>query len=398
MSQRLIDLNPDLKRLRDEGYHVEIVAGHLVIREVPYLTASGEVRRGVLVSELEMNGEKTTTPRNHVALWAGECPCDNNGKQLNRVVNSASRKVIDDSLTVDFLLSSKHRDRAYHDYHEKMTRYIDIFESYAQAIASVTSKTFPPIRTDETESVFWYLDTASSRAGITSVSRYLALPAIAIIGVGGTGSYVLDFVSKTPAREIHLFDADRFANHNAFRSPGAASLEDLDARPFKVDYFAQHYSRMHRHIVPHRYYIDQTNVSELYGMTFVFICLDKGGPKDTIVKALTNHGIPFVDVGMGLQLDSNGRIGGQVRSTTSSSELRDHIIEKRRISFGEPAGENEYGSNIQIAELNALNAALAVIKWKKLFGFYRDLEHEHYSVYDIDGNCVTNDDRACGAL
>ena len=40
-----------------------------------------------------------------------------------------------------------------------------------------------------------------------------------------------------------------------------------------------------------------------------------------------------------------------------------------------------YSHNIQIAELNALNAALAVIKWKKLAGFYVDLEGEHFTVY-----------------
>lgn len=33
-----------------------------------------------------------------------------------------------------------------------------------------------------------------------------------------------------------------------------------------------------------------------------------------------------------------------------------------------------------------LNAGLAVVKWKKLFGFYLDLEGEHFSVLSIDGN------------
>jgi hypothetical protein len=45
-----------------------------------------------------------------------------------------------------------------------------------------------------------------------------------------------------------------------------------------------------------------------------------------------------------------------------------------------------------VADLNALNAALAVIRWKKLFGFYSDLEEEHHSVYVIDGNSIANED------
>jgi hypothetical protein len=38
---------------------------------------------------------------------------------------------------------------------------------------------------------------------------------------------------------------------------------------------------------------------------------------------------------------------------------------------------------IQIAELNALNAAMAVIRWKKLFGVYRDARSEVYAGYPI---------------
>jgi hypothetical protein len=40
----------------------------------------------------------------------------------------------------------------------------------------------------------------------------------------------------------------------------------------------------------------------------------------------------------------------------------------------------------------ALNAALAVVKWKKLFGFYADNEGEHFSTYTVDGNLLTSDE------
>jgi hypothetical protein len=68
------------------------------------------------------------------------------------------------------------------------------------------------------------------------------------------------------------------------------------------------------------------------------------------------------------------------------------VHEHQRIPM--TAGEipNGYDSNIQIAELNAFNACLAVIKWKKLYGFYLDLEHEMHSVYQIDGNVLTGED------
>jgi hypothetical protein len=56
--------------------------------------------------------------------------------------------------------------------------------------------------------------------------------------------------------------------------------------------------------------------------------------------------------------------------------------------------ENEYNRNIQIADLNALNAALAVIKWKKLAGFYRDDRHEHHATYTVAANMLLSEDEA----
>ena len=70
---------------------------------------------------------------------------------------------------------------------------------------------------------------------------------------------------------------------------------------------------------------------------------------------------------------------------------REHI-HQGRISFA-GGGQDVYASNIQVADLNALNACLAVIKWKKLRGFYRDLEQEHHSTYTTDGGMLLNGDQ-----
>jgi hypothetical protein len=82
-----------------------------------------------------------------------------------------------------------------------------------------------------------------------------------------------------------------------------------------------------------------------------------------------------------------------LRVTTSTSQKREHVRKKDRIPFSDGDGNDEYSRNIQIADLNALNAALAVVKWKKLSGFYRDLEHEHFSTYTIDGHTLINEDQ-----
>ena len=43
--------------------------------------------------------------------------------------------------------------------------------------------------------------------------------------------------------------------------------------------------------------------------------------------------------------------------------------------------------------MNALNATLAVIKWKKMCGFYDDHTHEHHTVYGINTNVMTSDEK-----
>jgi len=62
---------------------------------------------------------------------------------------------------------------------------------------------------------------------------------------------------------------------------------------------------------------------------------------------------------MGVYLTGDS-LGGIVRTTTSTPKQRDHVRAESRISFSAGDGNNEYDRNIQIADLNALNAALAV--------------------------------------
>lgn len=194
-------------------------------------------------------------------------------------------------------------------------------------------------------------------------------------------------MAKTPVKEIRLFDGDRFSQHNAFRAPGAPSVEELRAKPQKVNYLAKLYSKMRNGIVP----VDASNIAQLKGLDFVFLCLDKGAIKKLIVQAIEAYGVPFIDVGMGVLL-GEGKFSGIARVTTSTPQMREQVW-KGRISFfdGDDAA-NEYSTNIQIAELNALNVALAVIRWKKLFGFYRDSSKEHYCGYSIASNEIVNEE------
>jgi len=83
-------------------------------------------------------------------------------------------------------------------------------------------------------------------------------------------------------------------------------------------------------------------------------------------------------------------LGGIVTVTTSTTNKRDHLRSHTAFSDGEAA--NEYSQNVQISELNALNAALAVIKWKKLCGYFDDVTKEHHCAYTLRSNQLISED------
>jgi hypothetical protein len=396
MSQQLVSRNDDLRQLRDEGYEVSTENGYLLVGHVPFRDAAGHVAYGTLVSTLNVIGDVTQPPDDHRMWVVGGIPHTTTGAALG----GAQALGVSDTITTDCVLSRKCIDngqmRSYRDYYEKVTTYIALLSEAALAIEpTVTAVTHPVIPADEDDqSVFNYIDTASSRAGIAVITDKLKIKRVAIVGLGGSGSYILDFLAKTPVEEIHLFDGDEFLQHNAFRSPGAPSISDLERKLSKVEHFAQLYAPMRRGIIAHEQFIDETNVNELQEMNFVFVAADSSTVKALLAAKLVEFGVPFIDVGMGLRLyDDGASIGGQLRTTTATAGKHDHLAE--RISFAdEPDGDDIYSMNIQVAELNAMNAALAVLKWKKLVGFYFDDENEHHSTYVVSGNVMVNDERA----
>ena len=360
------------------------------MREVPYVDAQRQVRRGSLISSLTLAGELAKPPDTHVIFFDGDFPCGTGGDPIHQIKNTSKEFNLGNGITAKHRFSSKPETGRYTDYYHKMTTYAAIISGPATVLQhGVTPRTFS-VPDDEEESVFNYTETASDRAGIGALSERLATDIVAIIGLGGTGSYVLDFVSKTPVREIRLFDGDEFLQHNAFRTPGAPSIERLREAPKKVDYLEDIYSRMHRGIVSHAVSVEESNVHLLEGITFAFICMDTGQAKRLVVEKLETLGVPFIDVGMGLELE-NGSLGGILRVTASTPARRSHV-HNGRISFEGGEEDDLYSSNIQVADLNALNAIMAVIKWKKIRGFYRDLECEYHSTYTTDCNQIVNTD------
>jgi len=135
--------------------------------------------------------------------------------------------------------------------------------------------------------------------------------------------------------------------------------------------------------------VNADNADELRDMSFVFLCMEGGAAKRAIIGKLEEMGVPFADVGMGLYVKRDS-IGGILRTALSLPDAREKA--RARISFAVDEAENEYDNNIQIADLNALNACFAVIAWKKLCGFYFNLGKERFSSYTIGNSLLARSD------
>lgn len=373
----------DLDRLLTDGYNAYQYESLLIVQDIPYVNENKEVHRGVLVSTLTVSGNTVVYQRNagnHVIHFKGQKPCDDTGRELNmlHVISSVQHA---NHITTDYSFSRKPPSDYGNDY-EKIIGYITALMSPALVIdPTATAKSAATGSALAWESVFNYIDTNSERAHISEISRKLMPYNIGIIGVGGTGSYILDSVAKTPVQSIHLFDSDIFYNHNAFRAPGAPSKEVLEKQLTKVEYLKDVYSNMHKNIEAHPVDINENTITMLGGLNFVFVAVDKGSIKKLIFDYLESKDIPYVDVGMGVQMTPQGTILGEVRTVAVTNEKR----KKHRSWIGQVDPDEElYESNIQIAELNSINAAMAIIMWKKHAKFYNESTPVGMTTFTID--------------
>lgn len=388
MLQRLLDHSEDLRKLVDEGYELEVKGSFVLVHHIPYVTKNKRIEYGSLVTNLMLNGYRTIRPSDHTIWFTGSLPCNKDGSEITSIIWQRNGKELGNGIKVACGFSNK-PPQGYQDYYQKFKRYIEIISAPAIALdSSVIVQTYR-VKECEEKDVFRYRDTNSSKAGIGVLTEKLQNHKIAIIGLGGTGSYILDYMSKVPVQQIDLFDGDMFLQHNAFRAPGAASEQELDQLMTKVAYLSSKYQNIHSMICPHAEYITEENVHMLSAYDFVFVSMDSNSDKKIIIDFLLEKSIPFVDTGIGLEI-CEGALIGQVRTSSIYGEQKS-LVEKY-IPMGDDKEENLYKSNIQIAELNALNAAFAVISYKKHYGFYQDVRDNIQTIYSINVGEVINYD------
>lgn len=372
MFHRLVNHNDDIRRLVDKGYAVAYDSNYLIVRDIPYLDAERKLLTGAIVTKLVFADENRVVQDDHQVFFAGSVPHNLDGKPIPNLGGGATHLALSDAtkdVVVQRSFSNKPRATGkFQDFFEKIESYVGIISGPAMELFPVSPLTFRVMDEVISDQIFKVHDTLTSRAEITDLSAKFKGDVVAIIGLGGTGGYLLDFLAKTPIREIRAFDLDPFYVHNAFRSPGR-----LDAREFgraKADVYQARYENFRNGLSITPKFLDASCGDDMDGVTFAFVCVDKGTSRAGIFDLLLSKGIPFIDVGMGLNR-KKGSLNGMLRTTYYSVKDGQKVRDKGLAPEHETA-DDIYRTNIQISELNALNACLAVIRFKQLRGFYSE--------------------------
>jgi hypothetical protein len=380
---QLVNHNDDLRRLVEKGYAVAIDGGYLIVRDIPYLDALKALRIGAFVAKLEFVDKLTVKQDDHQVWFAGAIPHGLDGNPIPNLgggpqglaLGEASKDVV-----VERRFSNKPKVTGqFADFFDKIESYVTIVSGPAMELYHVTPYTFRTVE-KMPDSVFKFHDTLTSRAEITDLSAKFANDVVAIIGLGGTGAYVLDFLVKTPVREIRAFDLDTFHIHNAFRSPGRLQDEGELGKP-KTEVYQGRYENFRHGLKVERKFIDASSEADFEGVTFAFVCVDKGSSRAAIFDLLTAKGIPFIDVGMGLNR-KRGPVNGMLRVAYYSGVDGQKVRDKALAEMSDQP-DDIYRTNIQISEINALNACLAVIRFKQLRGFYFEEIPYYHLLLDI---------------
>ena len=374
--------NPFIQDLDKLGYQIGFAGGYFVIYGLPYLDNEGSLKHGDWASPLNLNGAVVDPPTgNHQAWWRGSRPHDQNKREL-RLGGGPNAVTVTPDLVMDFSFSFKLQEdganRDYRSFEEKVQTYLHAITSPAMAAyPDATPLRGIAVKAAAQGSPLLIPDTMSANYLINDVSFLLRGKRVAVIGLGGTGSYILDYIARTHLEQIALFDDDIVHVHTIFRIPGFIPRAIGERKVYAL---ARQYGQWHAGLDPVPERITAANVERLSSFDFIFVSVDDGPSRHFIVNWLSARGIPYVDCGMGLDRSLVG-LSGFVRITGSDRKAFDDNVGTARLPV-ENARINEYRKQAQIAEFNALNAAMAVIRFKQHFKLLDRLDEATSYIFD----------------
>lgn len=380
MFHSLVSHNADIKRLLEKGYALGFDSSYLVVRDIPYLDNERRLQIGAIVTKLKfVDKHRIDPPEDHQIFFCGSHPHNLDGSPIANLGGGPTQLTLNGPGVVVQRSFSNKPVEGFSNFFDKIESYVTIISGPAGELHGASPLTFRIDQTVVSNSVFSFHDTLTSRAEIGDLAAKLKDDVIAVIGLGGTGAYTLDFMVKAPVKEIRAFDLDKFHVHTAFRSPGR--LDEQELGNTKAEVYADRYANFRSGLLIRPKFIDASCEQDLEGVTFAFVCVDKGSSRSGIFDLLISKKIAFIDAGMGLDRQK-GALNGLLRTTYYSAENAEELRVKQLAPMSDNP-DDEYRLNVQISELNALNAALAVIKYKQLRGFYLSEDPANHLLFGL---------------
>lgn len=201
---------------------------------------------------------------------------------------------------------------------------------------------------------------------------------VAIVGLGGVGAWIADFVVKADASQVHGWDYDCIEPKNILRMPGGVDPDVWVGRR-KADWFQEAYSRIHSSIHGHNQKVCVANVREVIeGVTFAFVAVDDADDRMMVCDALANARIPFVVAGLAL-VRRDRRVNASMRIVTAHAGVSSW---REAIPQVGQAGQDDYGS-LDLPDVYSMAAGWAVQAWRKMRGQFWQEEREECLVYSV---------------
>jgi ThiF family len=377
-----------IQRLVDEGHKVTIDGGYLIVDRIPYVTSAREIAWGALICPYRSVDGVPQLDNDHQCWFTGSMPHRADGTSLEGPLVSEKQAQTVAGRTVQMRFSNKPEPIGdfFDNHYNKVTHYIRKVSRHARDIdPAVSATSVGSYRRREVPSVFHYANDAIGQGGLDAVADKLRLRRVCIVGVGGTGSYLLDALAKEEIERIDLYDHDVIEPKNPFRMPGAMSREDAYAGHNKATWLASCYAAMRTGVTGHPLRIDADNVVELAGADFVFIAVDHGPSRGIIARFLVEQRIPFIDAGIGVDKRADvAALIARARVTLVTPDTA-HLVDE--LPTADDSADAVY-NNIQVLEINAMNAMLAVIRFKQCLGFYAADEHPDVIKYVSSWNAL----------
>ena len=272
---------------------------------------------------------------------------DRSGKELTAGVIGRSHSSL--------VLSIKLRERDYEDAWEALNNYVK--QIYALFLGRSASGKEAAPRPYTFDVLGDQLPEAVEGRGL------LAQECVAIVGLGGVGAWIADFVVKADPREVHGWDYDCIEPKNILRMPGGLDPNVWIGKP-KADWFQEIYSLIHTSVHGHNVKVLSDGVQEVIERTtFAFVAVDDADDRMVVCDALANAGIPFVVVGLSL-VRKDKRVKISMRIVTAHAGVSSW---REAIPQVGHAGQDDYGS-LDLPDVYSMAAGWAIQSWRKMRG------------------------------